>query len=149
MTRTIRYVFSLIAVTALAAAGLCGCSGGSGTIAGEGKLDGKPLAGAEVRFEGDAKSELGGHAGRTDEQGKFLIQARSPIKPGKYRVLINKFVDPKGKTMDEDEFEQARAAGKLVNIVPFKYNHPAESVLIVDLKEGQNVLQPFDLKTKG
>lgn len=126
---------------------LTGCTGGERTVSGEVKLDGKPLPGATISFEGDATSNLGGFAGKTDDQGKFVIPVPS-LKPGKYRVLIAKFVDKKGKVLDPEEMEQMKAAGLLKNLVPPKYNDPAESVLIVDIKEGSNVLQPFELKSK-
>jgi hypothetical protein len=63
-------------------------------------------------------------------------------------VLINKYVDPKGKAIDPEELEQLKASGTLKNIVPTKYNSVVESELIVDLKPGANELQPFDLKSK-
>jgi len=144
-----RFLPWFAALTVLAVVGLTGCSKSSGTIEGEVKLDGKPLPGADIVFEGDATSKLGGFTGKTDDNGKFSIRTKSPIQAGKYRVLISKYVDKKGKALDPEEYEQLKASGTLKNLVPFKYNHPAESVLIVDLKEGQNALQPFDLKTKG
>jgi len=137
-----------MALTILAAVELTGCSRGGGTVEGEVKLDGKPLAGADIVFEGDATSKLGGFTGKTDENGKFLIRPQSPIQEGKYRVLISKYVDKKGKPLDPEEFDQLKAAGKLKNLVPGKYNHPTESQLIADLKPGQNVLQPFNLKSQ-
>jgi hypothetical protein len=152
ITRTMRpnTLSVIVSVALVVVVGLSGCGGGSsGTISGTVKMDGKPLAGASVNFEGDSASKLGGFGGVTDDQGKFVIQVKgAEIKAGKYRVLINKYVDPKGKAIDPEELEQLKASGTLKNIVPTKYNSVVESELIVDLKPGANELQPFDLKSK-
>lgn len=137
-------------IAILVALGLTGCTGGGGrTVSGEVKLDGKPLPEATISFEGDATAKQGGFSGKTNDQGKFVIPITSSnVSAGKFRVLISKFVDKKGKALDPEEMEQLKAAGKLKNLVPAKYNDPAESVLFVDIKEGNNVLQPFELKSK-
>jgi hypothetical protein len=105
---------------------------------------------ATVSFIGDAQSKLGGFASKTDGQGKFEIRAGGTpptvITPGTYRVLISKFVDKKGQAPNAEEYDQLKAAGQLRNLVPTKYNDPAESVLVVEIKAGANDLPPFDLK---
>jgi len=143
-----RILFTLVA--ALTATGLTGCFGGGGaTISGDVKLDGKALAAAEVSIESaEPGIALAGYAGKTDEQGKFVIHTAKAIAPGKYRVYINKYVDKKGKALDPEEFEQLKAAGKLINLVPYKYNASRESELIVDLTSGNNDLKTLDLKSK-
>src|SRR5947209_18127741 len=100
LTMRTRSLLLFVALPVLLAVGLTGCFGGGGTIEGEVKLDGKPLADADVRIEGDATSKLAGFSGKTDENGKFVIRAKSTIPEGKYRVMISKYVDKKGKAID-------------------------------------------------
>ena len=139
----------VILVVGIVGLGCVGCSGGSGpAISGSVKLSGKPLPGATVQFEGMDGQKFTGYAGSTDKDGKFVIETKSStFAPGKYRVLINKYVDKSGKATNEEDLEQLKAAGLLRNIVPRRYNAPGESELFVDLKEGPNELQPFDLKS--
>jgi hypothetical protein len=130
---------------------IAGCSGGGNRVTGKVLLDGNPLAGAEVRFEKGGKAGADKFVARTDEEGKFEIVpigGRS-IEPGKYVVLISKYVDKTGKQTAPEEVEQLRAAGTAKNIVPEKYNDPSSPNLTAEVKEGKTELAPFDLKTKG
>jgi hypothetical protein len=126
----------------------CGGSGGGTRVQGKVLLNDKPLAGAEVLLEGKEKGAEGGYGGKTNEQGEFDITSTGskPIKPGTYRVLISKYVDKQGRTPDPEEFEQMRARGELVNLLPHEYSDPASSDLFAEVKEGVNVLKPFSLR---
>jgi hypothetical protein len=140
----------LICGMAIVALGLPGCGGGGGTtVTGSVMLNGAPLAGADVSFAGDSQSKLGGFSTKTDGQGKFEIRSGTRpavIQPGTYRVMISKFVDKKGQVPNQEDYEQLKAAGMLRDLVPRKYNDPAESVLTAEIKAGANDLPPFDLK---
>ncbi len=129
-----------------------GCSGGSGTVVkGKVLMDGQPLSQAEVVLAAKDKPGPGSYMGKTDEQGNFEIKSfgQNPIKPGSYRVLVSKLVDKKtGKAPpNEEEYEQMRARDALRNIVPPKYSSDS-SDLFAEVKPGENVLPPFDLKGK-
>lgn len=127
----------------------CGCGSGGTTVTGAVKYNGEPLTAAEVQFEGDAASKLGGFTARTDDQGEFEVHAKPPpaaIQPGKYRVLISKYVDRKGNAPEAEDYDQLKAAGELRNQIPRRYNDPNESVLFVDIKAGRNELPVFELK---
>jgi hypothetical protein len=127
---------------------LAGCSGSSGPqITGLVMLDGSPLADAELLFEKRDKEGVGKFGARCNAEGKFEvpnIPGRN-IAPGKYVVLITKWVDKKGKITEPAEIDQLRAAGLARNIVPDKYGDAASSPLSAEIKEGKNELPKFEL----
>ena len=121
---------------------LAGCSGGGGSghrVKGQVLLDGKAVSDAHVVFEGD-----GGNTAVTNAEGKFEFTGATPfttLKPGKYRVMISKYVDIKtGNTPDKEDLEQLKAAGTIKNLVPAKYSDLEMDVLTADIKEGANDL---------
>lgn len=67
-------------------------------------LDGQPCSGANVSFIPAGETRGNGGLGQTDDAGKFIVRLHSGTKkqgpegltPGKYRVLINKTVNPDG-----------------------------------------------------
>ena len=132
------------------AAILAGCgSGGGGSglkVKGQVLLDSKPLTDAQLTFEGP-----GGKLATTDAEGKFELDGRTPatsLKPGKYVVLVNKWVDKKGNPIDKEDLEQHKSAGTAKNLVPQKYWDIEFAPLTAEIKEGVNELKPFELKSK-
>jgi hypothetical protein len=67
-------------------------------------LDGQPCAGANVSFIPVGETPGNGGLGQTDETGKFIARLHSGtstsgptgLLPGRYKVLINKTVNPDG-----------------------------------------------------
>lgn len=140
----------LATVVCFAAGGLflVGCSGSprGPKVSGQVLLDGKELSDAQVVFEGK-----GGGVTRTNSEGKFQFDGATPattVQPGKYLVLITKFVDKKGNLPDAEEYEQLVAANLVKNLVPAKYSDLEVAPLTADVHEGVTELKPFDLKSK-
>jgi hypothetical protein len=133
--------------------GLAGCGGSSGTtVKGKVLSDGQPVAGAEVHFEGKGKGSEGRYsASRTDDAGNFEIKpvGEKSMKPGTYQVQISRFVDKKNQMPSAEDYEQLKAAGQLHNELPSRFSDPAVSELKAEVKEGQNVLAPFEVGGKG
>jgi hypothetical protein len=130
-----------------------GCGGGGPGVRGQVFLDDKPLANAEVVLTSTAREKSGppkDFHGKTDAQGNFVIRGHGnkPIPPGKYQILISKFVDKKGQEPSEDEYAQLQASGALVNMLPARYGDPGSSDFYAEIKAGENVLPPFKLQRK-
>jgi hypothetical protein len=130
----------------------CGCSGGSaGKVTGSVKMNGEPLAEAKISFLPKG-SQGQANVATTDASGRFEVKpnptTRLTLKPGTYVVLIGKFVDGRtGKALTpEDDVGQLQAQGRLFDIVPETYRNPTQSPLTVEIKTGDNALQPFELK---
>jgi hypothetical protein len=125
MKRTSRWLFVLPGLVFLT---LLGCSGGSGSsITGVVTLDGQPLPDAEVEFiPFDRSQGLGSDLVRTDSAGRFEIKPhprKAGLKPGKYSVMVSKWIDPKTKQpLAPEDVGMQKAAGTAANIVPLKYN---------------------------
>jgi hypothetical protein len=124
------------------AAAFIGCGGGERTVVtGSVKLDGQPLAGAEVRFVAEGNNPgLGVATARTDESGAFTIQPdardNNLLQPGSFVVLISKVI-PK---------ESGGGMGTpTVNMVPPVYSQQSATPLHAEIKQGQNKLSPFEL----
>src|SRR5262245_45329251 len=96
------------------------------TVTGSVSLDGRPLAGALVMFKPD-EPNLGENQARTNSEGKFELpfqkSIKASLKPGKYNVLVSLLVDKKGNPLSEDDFEQAKASGVVIEKLT-KYNNP-------------------------
>jgi hypothetical protein len=126
-----------------------GCSKGSGgRVKGQVLLDAKPVDGANVMLVGKDKSPAA-FSGKTDANGNFDITGTPdrPLPLGSYQVLITKFVDKKtGKEPSADDYGQLEAQGALRNELPRQYGERGSSKLTAEVKEGETVLQPFDLK---
>ena len=124
---------------------------------------GQPLMGATVIFVTERGSLASGEfaSATTDAQGRFRLAAQIPgnrvlpgAVPGKYRVIVSKFVPPTG--MSEEAYrqrleaeEQAMAsrgmvtreesAPSKVELLPAKYSNAHESSLsAVVEKQGRN-----------
>jgi hypothetical protein len=128
---------------------LLGCSGGPNnpTIKGQVLLDGQPLAGARVFFQGGDKA---GNGAVTNEDGKFAFDASHPqntLKPGMYKVTITKLVDVKtGQAPPAGDEEMLAASGNAKNSLPPIYAQPQTTPLSAEIKQGPNELKAFELK---
>jgi hypothetical protein len=124
---------------------LVGCSSQVGPkVKGQVLLDSKPVAGARVTFEGK-----GGTIAVTDNEGKFFLDGKafSTVQPGKYVVLVTKFVDKEGKDVSAEDYDQKVASGDAVNSLPAVYSTPEQNPLSAEIKDGMNELKPFELKS--
>jgi hypothetical protein len=106
-----------------------GCGGGGPRVRGQVFLDDQPLANAEAVLTSAAREKKGPSKdfhGKTDADGNFVIKGHGnkPIPPGKYQILISKYVDKKGREPSEDDYAQLQASGALVNMLPAKYGDP-------------------------
>jgi hypothetical protein len=151
MKRTSRWLFVLPGLLLA----LAGCSGGGGpTIKGVVTMDGKPLADAEVELIAyDRSQPLGGDIVQTDASGRFEIKPhprKSPLKPGKFAVLVSKWVDAKtGRPLPPEDVGMQKMAGTARNLVPSQYNNKEDrSPLSAEIKAGSNDLGTLDVKTK-
>lgn len=104
--------------------------------------NGQPLPNGLIHFEPlDGK---GASAARQIEQGKYLFDADSSLKPGKYKVSIRAMEPDAG--MDADAAMNQGPKPRFVDPIPKKYNDKTE--LVVDVSEaGPNAFN-FDLKSK-
>lgn len=139
--------------TLLALLTISGCAERGGTVKGRVTLEGSPVADADVIFAPKEGQRLRSNQARTDANGNFAVQpdpqTRQTLLPGKYEVLISKYVKKDGSLPKEEEDpENLRAAGELLNAVPDKYSQPGQSGFVVDIQKGENNLPAFDLKKK-
>jgi hypothetical protein len=129
----------------------CGC-GGRTKVTGTVTLDGNPLSGAAVVFQPKEDATLGAASARTGPDGRFELQPRpgtnEALPPGKYMVLITRFVDTKGNVPSDEEFTKLSFEDKLINQLPKKYNEKSSPQFVVEIKSGDNELPPFDVKSK-
>ncbi|HZZ82460.1 MAG TPA: carboxypeptidase-like regulatory domain-containing protein [Gemmataceae bacterium] len=125
---------------------LIGCGGKTGpSVKGKVLLDGQPVAGAKVTFEGK-----GGNVAITDSEGKFFLDGKAftSVQPGKYVVSVTKYLNKEGKAPPSEDFDQLLAANQLTNSLPAQYGGPEENPLTAEIKDGVNELPPFELKSK-
>jgi hypothetical protein len=141
-----------------------GCSGGKGKITGTVKVNGTPVEGAKVEFRpSDKKLGRSITYAYTGPDGKFELLpprgASEALKPGKYVVLITKWVDKKtGKVPSEEERGQLEARlgpqpegsmlRKYRNDIPREYSDEAFPKITVEIKAGSNEPFAWDLKGK-
>jgi len=119
-------------------------------ITGVVKVDGQPLAQADVQFylvQGEVAKVIFG--GRTDDRGRY--RALNP-QAGSYRVVVRKYVHKDGTPLSPDEdpsqFEfqpQLQANVKLA--VPAEYADPYKTPLKAEVS-GEDQTLDFDLKSK-
>lgn len=142
------------------AAGLAGCGEGLPSfsdvtpVTGTVKLNGSPLADADVQFVPDfvpPESFLGSTA-KTDANGKYeLMTGKSKgTIPGKFKVTVSKFADKNGNPIKIDtstgmDLEQLKASGEAVEMIPTKYSHPIETELRAEVVKGQALVKDLDL----
>lgn len=131
-----------------------GCSSqGSGSVTGMVQLDGEPVAGAQVVFIPQDDIRLASNVALTGQDGKFELKPNSKVKlilqPGKYKVVVTKFVKEDGSSLDPGEAQMLLASGKAKNLVPEIYAKADMTPLRdVEITSGDNALPAFELKTK-
>ncbi len=146
-----------------------GCSSSSSgppipTFSGEGipisgvvKLDGEPLADANITFirESTGKEGVMSGSGKTDMSGKYAVRTggQPGVPPGRYRVVVSKLATKDGSPFVPNpeqglDLEQARLNGMVREAVPAKFSDVGRSTLSVEVTSGQDPKQDFDLKTK-
>jgi hypothetical protein len=130
----------LVTITLLllfAAAG-CGTNGLTGLYKVKGKitLQGQPIDDVVVTFKpievDPAKRPAGG---RSTADGTFVISTLKPndgAYPGKYKVLVGKFVANKAQTLSSDT-------------VPMKYRNAETTPIEYEVKAGKNALLTIDI----
>jgi len=142
-----------------------GCGGSSLTVypaTGTVNYKGKPLDNATINFmiagkEGQPSTVLG--MGKTDAEGKFKIETHldpesGPLNgavPGTHKVIISKFIPPKGMTEEQLAKMQARETQIMqekgvvppeditpsrVPFLPPKYQNPTMSELSATVEPG-------------
>ncbi len=136
-----------LVLAALAAVLTSGCSSGKGgKVTGQVRMNGKPLADAQVSFyPQDAVAAV--NQARTDADGRFVVQsdkAGRTLPPGTYRVSIRKFVQKDGQPPPAEDLDMLIASGTLRNIVPQRYSSGEHSPT-VEIKAGENDLPPLEL----
>lgn len=138
---------------ALALTFLVGCGGGDGPktvdVSGVVKMDGQPLADAEVNF----LSEKHAGYGKTDASGKFTLT--NGAAPGMNKITISKIVDPKLNPEGGLDAEMLRMEGQMQGLptakgekVPYQYSVAAQSTLTFNVPAGGTSEANFDLKSK-
>ena len=144
-----RYGFVTLCCFSACCLVLMGCSGGAAfpKIKGQVLLDNEPVSDARVEFKGKA-----GQTAVTDKDGKFEFDGSSPyltLKPGTYKVVITKLVDKKtGAAITPENYPQQMFAGTAKNSLPPVYEKENTTPLTAEIKEGNNELKPFELKSK-
>jgi hypothetical protein len=130
---------------------VCGCSSRGGPrVTGSVLLDGAPVADAVVNFYpkspgGDTNFAL------TDAEGHFEVKpdkARRTLSPGSYNVLIRKYAPKDTKRSSPETREYVLGIGNVRNTLPERYGSEKAPLLTAEIKPGDNVLPPFDLKSK-
>ena len=116
-------------------------------------LDGAPCADALVTFIPQGETKGNGGAGYTDAEGKFIARlhdgqsGKGPpgLLPGKYKVLINKSVNPDGSPAVRDP-NVAPIDSTARESLPAIYSDYEQSKLQVEVGLA-SVHEKFDLKS--
>jgi hypothetical protein len=144
MRKSLSCLYFLFAVSSLT---LSGC-GREQIVTGKVTLNGEPVAKATVTFMPEQGTEGGAAKGETRDDGTFEIKVPKDQKlpPGKYKVMIVKYVNKKGEVPAEDDPEIMMGSGDIRNVIPYQYSDFDNPQIVVEIKSGDNALQPFDLK---
>lgn len=133
---------------------LAGCSDSGSRVKGQVKLDGAPIgAKAKVEFEpADPKSKLPGAVAWTKDDGTFEHAPPKGVfalKPGKYNVFISRMVGEDGNVPAEDDPRMMEGSGaSLKNQVAARFSDRSKPQITVDIQDGVNELQPFEVRSK-
>lgn len=107
-------------------------------------LDGKPLAGAEVKFWPKDDLKLNAYTAITRADGTFEIfkdpRPGTGLKPGRYVILVAKFGGA-AATVREDVAAAPAQEGFMpgtYNTLPSKYNDKDKCPFVVALHQGDN-----------
>ena len=132
--------------------GLTGCGDGLKRVPIQGELlaAGKPVSGASLQFFPAEGTPGEGAIGISDKDGKFTVissrRSDEGIPPGKYKVLVSRFMDKDGTILPNDakqaDFPDA------VESVPPPYC-TTESPLEVTIADGGTVKLEIPVELKG
>jgi hypothetical protein len=124
-------------------------------VTGTVKLNGTPLADADVQFHynGDmAPPGYMGSTGKTDPNGKYELttNAQKGCVEGKFKVVISKYTDPQGNPVKADpatgvDIEQLKMQGQAVELLPPTYSSPDRTTLTADVTAGKADGYDFEL----
>ncbi|HLJ96841.1 MAG TPA: hypothetical protein VKU02_26945 [Gemmataceae bacterium] len=145
--------FGLLIVLIAGVGAASGCStAGTGKVTGSVKLDGKPLADAEVRFCPTDDRDRIGNSTRTHSDGSFELELHpqfgKTLLPGHYVALVSKLVQKNGAVPPAEDAGMLLAAGSLHNSLPPMYDEFDKSPFKVEIGKGDNALAPFELKSR-
>jgi hypothetical protein len=136
-----------------------GCSrSGVRKVNGQVLLDGKAVAGADVRFVPKSDPSLGEFGGQTQEDGKFSCNVSDQgmtARPGKFVVVITRGTIPgmpatKTSPKTDEELREAMkgtAPGLSNRGLPPQYADPKTTPFEVEIKAGVTDLEPFRLSS--
>jgi hypothetical protein len=151
----------LPAVVALLAAG---CSKSSvSTVKGKVLYNGEPLSGAALEFRPESDLTLGSFGGMTDSEGRFEIKIGKGTgmnaRPGRFAVLITKgkgigLPEPDANMTEEERVKALMLIGPggpgsapgALGILPPRYASAGSTPFKVDISEGANDLNPFQME---
>lgn len=129
----------------------CGARGPSTLpVTGVVTLDGQPCEGAVVSFVPQEATGGNGGTGLTDPTGKFVAKlqdGKTPgLLPGKYKVMISKFVRPDGKLFVAVG-DEAPIDSNARELLPPRYSDYQFTTLQAEV-DATSTPHTFDLKTK-
>jgi hypothetical protein len=158
--RILRQLLLPAAVTLLVA----GCSKpGVSTVKGKVLYNGEPLSGADLEFMPEKDLTLGAFGGHTDAEGRFEIKIGKGTgmnaRPGRFVVLITKGKAIGVPTPDANMPEEERVKVLMLigpggpgsapgahGILPARYASASTTPFKVDVSEGANDLNPFQME---
>ena len=122
---------------------------GDAQVSGTVTLDAAPVAGAQVTFLHADESVTGPLVAKTDDAGRFELVGNTGagVPVGPYRVAVRKDALKDGSVPTGEQIDQARAAGKLRNMLPKVYDDKATTPVKVELRAGRNSVD-VPLKSK-
>src|SRR5262245_45958916 len=99
--------------------GLCGCGQDEGKVVVMGlvTLDDQPLADAQVQFvtiPGGPEPGRAVFGAKTDSSGRY----RTPAKPGRYKIIVLKWVRKDGYTIDPKRVDAAQHDAAQMDVQP-------------------------------
>jgi hypothetical protein len=140
---------------AVAVLGFPGCGGdGLRRVSIEGRLTAKgdPVGNATVSFVpmGETKGE--GGIGTTDADGNFILtgsrRGDSGVVPGKYRVVVSRFMDRDGTVIPAAEFKEADFP-HAVDSVPAPYSSIDSPLMVTVPEDGGAINVEIPVKLLG
>jgi hypothetical protein len=131
-----RFLPTLVVLYGALAVGLAGCDMGGPSfkltpVTGTVKLNGQPLADADVQFiyDGTPPQEFLGSMGKTDANGKYELttnKGKGTID-GKFKVIVSKITDKSGNPVKENleagmDIQQMIQSGDAIQLIPPAYS---------------------------
>lgn len=124
-------------------------------VSGVVKLNGTPLADADVQFHFDGvekPDKYFGSTGKTDPNGKYelITNDQKGCVEGRFKVVISKWADSQGNPVVIDpesgmDLEQLKQQGEAVELLPPTYSSPEQTTLTADVTAGKADGYDFEL----